>query len=83
VIFEGGPVQIVGAALNLDINCSAGCETLLCIKAIGDNVNRLNRFQCRDVSRYVGQPDIVLAGAINANVVRTVGGAVDIERQSA
>src|SRR5262245_18430916 len=72
----------VGSAFDLHVDCSSSRQTLLRIKAVGDDVDGLDRLQCGNVSRYVGEPNVVLAGAVNADVVGAVRRAIYVERQS-
>ena len=49
VILEQGAVNLVGAALSLDIDGRAPGEALLRVKAVCDDVDFLDGFQARDV----------------------------------
>src|SRR5205085_6787570 len=58
VIFESGAMKIICPALDLDVDGCAARQSLLSIKAVGDNVDRLDCFERRHVRRDVRQPDI-------------------------
>ena len=68
VVFVGGAVQGVGAALDLHVDGRAAGETLFSIEAIGDDADGLNRIHGRYVAGDVWEPGMAGGRAIDAEV---------------
>ena len=81
VVLEKGAVKLVGAALELNIDCGAAGEPLLGVKAAGHDVDGLNRFERRNVGRDVREPGIGGGRAVDARVVDLIARAVYVERK--
>ena len=83
VVLERRAVQRVGPALDLRVDRRAAGQTLLGVEAVGDDVDRFERFERRNVGGDVRQPDVGRADAVDADVVRAAARAVDVEHQRA
>ena len=83
VVLERRTVQRVGPALDLRVDRRAAGQTLLRVEAVGDDVDRFERFQRRNVGGDVRQPDVGRADAVDADVVRAAARAVHVEDERA
>src|SRR5581483_5837982 len=70
VIAEGGAVQLVCAALDVDVDRGAASQSLRSIIGSGDDGDALDRIQTRGVAGVHGHPGIGRARAVDARVVR-------------
>src|SRR5207249_10095758 len=76
-------VELVGTALDHNVDRGSPRQPLVRIKTIGRHVHRLDGVGRRDVSDVLRDPDIVLAHAVNANIIAVAAGAVHIELERA
>ena len=83
MVFVNVAVELVGPALDLDVDRRAPRQPLLRIKAVGRYVHNLNGVGRRDVGDVLRHPDVVLAHAVNAHIVAVAAGAVHVELKRA
>ena len=81
VIFKRRAVHLVRPGFGLQVNGGAARQTLFGVKAVGDDIDFLERFDGRNVGDHVRQQNVVRADAVNARAVLIVAGAVDVELQ--
>ena len=82
VELEGGAVQVVGAALNLDVDRGSASQALLRIEAVGNDIDGFDGFQGWHKGGYVRQPRGVIGGAVDPGVIDAVTGAIHVEGES-
>ena len=80
-IFEPRSVNGIRSAARLHVDGRPAGEPLLRVKAVGDDVDFLNRLEGRDVGDDVRQLNVRGADAVNPRVVLIVARAVDREFQ--
>lgn len=83
VVPEGGAVNLVRAGLYLQIDGGATGEALFGVEGVGDDVDSLQRFEGGIDGDDVGEIGIVAGGAINADVIGLIAGAIDGKAQAA
>jgi len=83
VIFESRAVEGVGAGFNLDVNRGAAGEALFGVEGVGYDVDTLDGLEGGDVGNDVGEPYVGRRGTVDAGVVGTGTGAVDVELEGA
>src|SRR5205807_10580201 len=69
VVLERRAMEIVGAALDLNIDRGSAGEPLLAVETVGHDVDGLERFERRHVGRNMRQPDVGGAHAVDPNVI--------------
>ena len=79
MVLEKGPVKLVGAALELNIDGGAAGEPLLGVEGAGHDVDGLNCLERRDVGGDVRRLGIGRRRAVDARVIDLIAGAVDVE----
>ena len=83
VIAEGRAVQLVAAALDAHVRRHAAGQAVVGVEAAGDDADRLDRLERRDVGGHVRQPQVVRDRAFDADGVGVLGGAAGAEDQAA
>jgi hypothetical protein len=83
MVFESGPVHLVGAAFDGHVDGGAAGQPLLGVEAAGNNVHLLDRLERRDVGDDMRQLHGGGTHAVDARIVLVVARAVDVELEGA
>lgn len=78
VILERRPVNLVGAAADLNVDSGAAGLPLFGGEAVGDHVDGFDRFERRYIRGDVRQPGLLAGGAVYADEHARGRGTVDI-----
>lgn len=76
VLPEGGAVQRVSAALDLEVNRRAASQTLLGVERIGDYIHHFDRLERRVDSGHMGKVRVVTRSSIYADVIGLIGRSI-------